>query len=136
MATRATFSTTCNFFSPFQIGHSLHLCPFSPHLKHSTSTVSYLLIVVSLTSHCITLLDNTSNLFWGTIPLFSSPSLFLQFWTRCLNPLQYRYTLLLLSSNSALSLVRACFWLSRLLMRALYCIWDIVLTSQGYGVNS
>ena len=135
MATHTVFSTTHNFFSPFQIGHSLHLCPFSLYLKHSTSTVSCLLIIVSLTSHCITLLNNTSNLFWDTVPLFSSPSLFLQFRARCPNPLQCRHTLLLLPSNSALSLARACFWLSRLLMRVLYCVWDIVLTSQGYGVN-
>ena len=43
-------STLLNFLSSFTFlysGHSLHLCPFSPHLKHSTTTVSCLLIVLS-----------------------------------------------------------------------------------------
>ena len=87
MAIRTASSSTRNFFSLFQIGHSLHLCPFSPHLKHTTSTVSCFLIVLSFTPHYITLLDNTSNLFWGAVPLFSFSLLFLQFWARCLNPL-------------------------------------------------
>jgi len=129
MATRAASSTTRNFF-PFQRGHSLHLCPFSPHLKHSTSTVSYLLIVFSPTPHCITLLDNTSYLFWGVTPLSSFSSLLLQFQARCPNPLQHQHILPLLPSNSALSLVRVHFWLSKLLMRELYCSRDMVLCLQ------
>ena len=120
MATCTAFSTIHNFFSPFQIGHSLHLCLFSLHLKYSTSTVSCFLIIVSLTSHCITLLDSTSNLFWGAVPLSSFPFLFLQFQTRYLNPLQFQYSCSFFPSNFALSLVRACFWLSRLLIRELY----------------
>ena len=84
----ATSSTTHNFFSSFQREYSLYLCPFSPHLKHSTSIISCLLIVVSLTPHCITLLNNTSNLFWGMTPLFSFLPLFLQFRARCPNSLQ------------------------------------------------
>ena len=127
MATHAAFSTIRNFFSPFQIGHSLHLCPFSPHLKHSTSTISYLLIVFSPTPYCITLLDNTLYLFWGVTPLSSFSSLLLQFQARYLNPLQHWHILPLLTSNSALSLVRVHFWLSKLLMRELYCSRDIVL---------
>ena len=120
MAICTIFSTIYNFFSPFQIGHSLHLCLFSLYLKHSTSTVSCFLIIVSLTSHCITLLDSTSNLFWGVVPLSSFPFLFLQFRTRCLNPLQFQHSCSFFPSNFALSLVRACFWLSRLLIRELY----------------
>ena len=48
-----------------------------------------------------------------------------------LNPLQYLYNFSLLPSNSALSLVRVCFLLSRLLMRVLYWVWDIMSMSQG-----
>ena len=130
MATCTASSTTHNFFSPFQRGHSLHLCPFSPHLKHSTSTVSCLLIVFSPTPHCITLLDNTSYLFWGVTPLSFFSSLLLQFWARCPNPLQYQHILPLLPFNSALSLARVHFWLSKLLMRELYCSRDMVLCLQ------
>ena len=87
MVTCTTSFTTRNFFPSFQRGHSLYLCPFSPHLKHSTFTVSCFLIILSFTSHCITLLDNTSNLFWGAVPLFSFPPLFLQFQAKYPNPL-------------------------------------------------
>ena len=73
----------------FHNGHSLHLCPSSPHLKHLTTTVSCLLIVLSLTLHCITLLDNTSNLFREITSLFSFSLLLLQLWARCPNFLQY-----------------------------------------------
>ena len=127
MATCTAPSTTCNFFSPFQRGYSLHLCPFSPHLKHSTSTVSYFLIILSFTSHCITLLDNTSNLFWGMVPLFSLPFPFLQFQARCPNPLQFQHSCSFLPSNFALNEVRACFCLSKLLISELYCCKDMVL---------
>ena len=127
MATHTTSSTTCNFFSPFQREHSLHLCPFSPYLKHSTFTVSCFLIIPSFISHCITLLDNTSNLFWGVVPLFSFPSLFLQFQARCSNPLQLQYSHSFFPSNFALNVVRTHFCLSKLLINELYCCKDIVL---------
>ena len=120
MAIHTTFSTIHNFFSSFQIEYSLHLYPFSPHFEHSTSTVSYFLIIVSLISHCIILLNSTSNLFWGVVSLFSFPFSFLQFWTRCPNPLQFQHSHSFFPFNFALSLVRACFWLSRLLIRELY----------------
>ena len=127
IATCATSSTTHNFFSPFQREHSLHLCPFSLYLKHSTFTIFYFLIILSFTSHCITLLDNTSNLFWGAVPLFSFLSLFLQFWARCPNPLQPQHSHSFFSSNFALNEVRACFCLSKLLINKLYCCKDMVL---------
>ena len=127
IATCATSSTTHNFFSPFQREHSLHLCPFSLYLKHSTFTIFYFLIILSFTSHCITLLDNTSNLFWGAVPLFSFLSLFLQFWARCPNPLQPQHSHSFFSSNFALNEVRACFCLSKLLINELYCCKDMVL---------
>ena len=127
MAIHTVSSTTCNFFSPFQRGHSLHLCPFFPHLKHSTFTVFCFLIILSFTLHCITLLGNTSNLFWGVVPLFSFLSLFLQFWARCPNPLQLQHSRSFFSSNFALNEVRACFCLSKLLINELYCCKDMVL---------
>ena len=127
MATCTTSSTTCNFFSSFQKGHSLHLCPFSLHLKHSTFTVFCFLIILSFTSHCITLLDNTSNLFWGVVLLFSFPSLFLQFQARCLNPLQLQHSCSFFPSNFALNEVRVCFCLSKLLINELYHCKDMVL---------
>ena len=72
----AAFSTP--FFSAFfYIRHSLHLCLFSLHLKHSTSTISCLLTTLSSTPYYITLLNNTSNLFWGVVVPFSSFFLFL-----------------------------------------------------------
>jgi len=127
MATCAISSTTHNFFSPFQRGHSLHLCPFSPYLKHSTFTVSCFFIILSFISHCITLLDNTSNLFWGAVSLFSFPSLFLQFQARCLNPLQLQHSRSFFSSNFALNAVRTHFCLSKSLINELYCCKDMVL---------
>ena len=127
MATHTTPSTTCNFFSPFQRGHSLHLCPSSPHLKHFTFTISYFLIIFSFTLYCIILLDNTSNLFWRVVPLFSFPFLFLQFQARCPNPLQFQHSCSFFSSNFALNKVRACFCLSKLLINELYCCKDMVL---------
>ena len=112
----ATFSSS-HFPSIFLYkGHTLHLCPFSPHLKHSTSTTFCLLIVLSFTPHCITLLNNTSNLFWKVIFSLSSSFLeFLQFWTRCPNFLQLKHSFPLLLSSSSLSLVREYFCLSMLL---------------------
>ena len=51
--------------------HSLHLCPFFPHLKHLTSATPTFLIIFSSTPHCITLLFNALNLFWGiVVPFF------------------------------------------------------------------
>ena len=82
--------------------YSLHLCPSSPHLKHSTTAISCLLIVLSSTLHCITLLFSTSNLFWGMAILFSPSFLFLQLQARCLNPLQFQHSLFLFPSNFAL----------------------------------
>ena len=127
MATHTTSSTTHNFFSPFQRGHSLYLCPFSPHLKYSTFTISCFFIILSFTSHCITLLDNTSNLFWRAVPLFSFSFLFLQFQARCLNPLQLQHSHSFFSSNFALNEVRVCFCLSKLLINELYYCKDMVL---------
>jgi len=103
------------------------LCPFSPYLKYSTFTVSCFLIILSFTSHCITLLDNTSNLFWEVVPLFFFPSLFLQFQARCLNPLQLQHSRSFFPSNFALNEVRAHFCLSKLLINELYCCKDMVL---------
>ena len=117
-------------------GHSLHLCPFSPHLKHSTSTTPTLLIMLSSTSHCITLLFNTSNLFWGMTVPSSSLLLFLQFWARYLNFLQLLHSFFFLSSSSSLSLARAHFSLSRLLNNELYYCRDMMLCLyRRYGFN-
>ena len=117
-------------------GHSLHLCPFSPHLKYSTSTTPTLLIIFSSTPHCITLLFNTSNLFWDIVTPFSASFYFLQFWARYLNPFQPKHNFSLLSLSSSLSLVREHFSLSKLLISALYCCKDIVLClCKGYRFN-
>ena len=77
-----------------------------PHLKHFTFTISCFLITFSFILHCITLLDNTSNLFWEVVPLFSFPSLFLQFQARCPNPLQLQHSHFFFPSNFALNEVR------------------------------
>ena len=127
MATHTASSATHNFFSSFQRDYSLHLCSFSLHLKHSTSTASCFLIILSFTSHYIALLVNTSNLFWGAVPLFSFSFLFLQFRTRCPNPLQFQHSCSFFPSNFALNETRACFCLSKLLINELYCCKDIVL---------
>ena len=111
----------------FHNGHSLHLYPFSPYLKHSTFTTPTLLIILSSTPHCITLLFNTSNLFWDIVIPFSASFYFLQFQTRCPNPLQPKHNFPLLPSSSFLSLVRECFSLSKLLMIELYCSKDMVV---------
>ena len=102
-------------------GHSLHLCPSFPHLKHLIATVLILLTTLSSTPHCITLLLKILNLFWGVTTSFSSFFSFLQFQARCLNPLQLLQSFPFLSSNFTLSLARACFSLSRLLNKVLYC---------------
>jgi len=103
------------------------LCPFSLHLKHSTSTAFYFLIILSFISYCITLLVNTSNLFGGAVSLSSFPSLFLQFRARCPNPLQFQHSYSFFPSNFALNLARVCFCLSKLLINKLYYCKDIVL---------
>ena len=94
-------------------------------MKHSTLlTFSCLLISFPSTLHCITLLDNTSNLFWGTIIPFSASFLFLQFRARCPNS---QHSLSFFLSYFALKKARACFSLSKSLMRELYCCRDIIL---------
>ena len=90
-------------------------------------TTSCFLIILSFMSHCITLLVNTSNLFWRAVPLSSFPSLFLQFQTRYPNPLQFQHSHSFFPSNFALNEVRAHFCLSKLLINELYCCKDIVL---------
>jgi len=127
MATRTTSFTTHNFFSSFQRGHSLYLCPFSTHLKHSTFTIFCFLIILFFISHCITLLDNTSNLFWRAVLFFSFPSLFLQFQARYPNPFQLQHSCSFFPSNFALNNIRVRFCLSKLLINELYCCKDIVL---------
>ena len=106
--------------------HFLYLCPSSLHLKHLTA-IPILLIILSSTPHCITLLDKTSNLFWGATSLFSFSLLFLQFWARYLNSLQLQHSHFFFPSNFALNEVRACFCLSKLLINELYWSRDIVL---------
>ena len=90
-------------------GHSHLKCITFQHLKHLTSsTVLFLLILTSsFIPYLITLLNNTSNLFLGIGFPFSSSFLFLQLWTRYPNFSQLQHFLPSLSSNSALSLVRA-----------------------------
>ena len=100
---------------------------YSLHLKHSTTITSCLLIILSSTPHYITLLFNTSNLFWGMIVPFSPSFLFLQLQARCPNFLQHQHNFLFLASNFSLSLVREHLSLSKLLMSCLYWIRDIVL---------
>ena len=127
---------TCAALSFFtHRGHSLYLCPSSPYLKHFTTTVFTFLTTLSSAPYCITLLLNTSNLFWETTVPSTFSFSFLQFWARCSNPLQHLHNFPFLPSNSALNLTRVRFSLSRLLMRILYWVWDIVATSLGYGFN-
>ena len=130
-----TALSTPFFSSFFYHRHSLHLCSFSSHLKYFTPTTFCFLIIFFSIPHYITLLLNTSYLFWGTAIPFSSFSLLLQLLARCPNSLQHLYNFPLLSFNSALNLARVCFSLSKLLMRELYWLWDIMLISQGYRVN-
>ena len=109
------------------------LCSTPQHLKYFTSffPLSYHLIsTLPLTPHCITWLTNTSSLFLGIGFPFSSPTLFLQLQTRCLNFLQLKYFSPFFLSSSALSLVRAHHWLSILLIKELYCLRDMVLYSS------
>ena len=127
----AAFSSSTPLFLFFHSGHSLQLCPLSPHLKHSTTIVSCLLIILSSTPHYITLLFNTLNLFWETMVPFFFSFLLLQLQARCLNPLQFLHNFSFLPSSSSLSLMREHFSLSRLLINELYWVRDIMLTSLG-----
>jgi len=116
--------------STSMFGHSHFWCPTLQHLKHciSSSPLFYCLIsTLPLTPYCITWLTNTSNLFLGIGFPFSSLTLFLQLQARCLNFLQLKHFFLSLSSSSALNLARACYWLSMLLIKELYCLRDMVL---------
>ena len=108
LAACATSSSLFLFFSTSIFEYSYLKCLTPQHLKHLTSsTISFLLILTfSLTPHLITLLNNTSNLFWGAVPLFSFPSLFLQFQARCPNPLQLQHSHFFFPSNFALNEVR------------------------------
>ena len=109
--------TTCPTFSPLffpLLGHSFYQCPSSLYLKHciafsSFFSFSYLLIS---TLYFIILLNSISNLFWGADFFFSPTSLFLQLWTRCPNFLHSKHISFFLPFNSALNLVRTCFFLS------------------------
>ena len=85
------------------------------------------LIIFSSTPHCITLLPNALNLFWGITVSFSLSLLFLQLQARCPNPLQLKHNFSLFPSSSSLSLVREHFSLSKLLISELYCCKDMVL---------
>ena len=111
--TASFFFFLCFFTLIF--GHSHLKCPTLQHLKHftSSSTFCYLTSTSSLTLHCITLLANTSNLFWEIGFPFSPLLLFLQLQARCPN---FLYPQHFLPSNSALNLARAFFWLSILLI--------------------
>ena len=71
LAICAALSSTLPFLTFSHKGHSLYLCSLFPHLKHSTATTSCLFIILFFTPHCITLLNNTSNLFWGVVVPFS-----------------------------------------------------------------
>jgi len=120
------------FLSSFFFGYCLHQCPFSSYLKHLTTIfISCLLIHYSPSLLCITLLLNTSNLFWEIVSLSSSFLLFLQFQAKCLNFLQYLYNFFVLPSNSSLSLMREYCCLSIVLIKSLYCCRDIILCLRG-----
>jgi len=86
--------------------------------------------LLNSTPHLITLLARMSNFFWGVgFPFFLSS--FLQCWAQCPNPLHFQHSLSCFPSNFALSEVRACFSLSKLLMMWWYCCWEIITISQG-----
>ena len=127
MATCTTLSSFVFFFF-FYLGHFLHLCLSFSYLKHSTiQPISSVSCLFSSIPYLITLLLNISNLFWEMTFLFSFSSLFLQFWARCPNFLQYQQIFPFLPSSSALNLARVCFSLSKLLIRELYCCKDMML---------
>ena len=138
LATYVISSFFLFFFLTSIFEHSYLRCLTLQYLKHFTfSIISCLLTFTSsLTLHCITLLAITSNLFWGIDFSFSFPFLFLQLQARCLNFLHLQYTLPSLPSISALSLARACCWLSILLMRELYCSRNIMLHLQRSQIRN
>ena len=75
-------TTTWPTLSPLSFslfGHSFYWCPSSLYLKHCIAFSSFLSLFCLLisTPHLITLLDSTSNLFWGIDVLPSSSLLFL-----------------------------------------------------------
>jgi len=132
-----TICTICLLF-PFCLstsifGHSYLQYPTLQYLKHFTSsTLFYYLTSTSFfIPHYITLVANILYLFWG-FSLFSFSFFFfvLQLWARYLNFLQFQHSFSLFPSNYALSKAKACFSLSMLLRRLLYCCWDIVLMPQ------
>ena len=79
LATCAASSSPLLCFSTSTFRHSYLKCPTSQYLKHLTpsSTSCHLTFTSPFIPHCITLLANTSNLFWGIGFLFSSLFLFL-----------------------------------------------------------
>jgi len=109
------------FFSTLIFGHSYLKYLTPQHLKHLTSSIVLLLLILtfSFTSYFITLLNNTLNLFLEIGFLFSFLFLFLQFWARYPNLSQFQHFLLFFSFNSTFSLVKVCYWLSMLLMSKL-----------------
>ena len=138
LATYIAFFFLLFFFLTSIFGHSYLKWLTLQHLKHFTfSIISYLLTFTSsLTSHYITLLAITSNLFWEINLLFSSPFLFLQLWARCPNLLYLQHTLPSLPSIFALSLARAYCWLSISLIRELYYSRDIMLYLQRSQIRN
>ena len=79
--------TTLFLLSFLFLGHSFYRYPSSLYLKHCIASFSFLFpscLLIS-TSHLITLLDNTSNIFWETDALFPFSFLFLQLQVRCPN---------------------------------------------------
>ena len=110
-------ATTCPTLSPLffpLLGHSFYQCPSSLYLKHCIASSSFLFLssLHISTLHFIILLNSISNLFWGANFFFSPTPLFLQLWTRCPNFLHSKHISFFLPFNSALNLVRACFYLS------------------------
>jgi len=62
----------------------------TPYLKYCTVFSFFCFLTTSsLILHCITLLANIADLFWGTDFFFSFSFLFLQFQAKCLNFLQH-----------------------------------------------
>ena len=130
-----SFSFSHLLFSTSMFGHFHLQCLTPQHLKPFTSSASCHLIYLSPPSLLfITLLVSISNLFWDFL-LFSFSFPFLQLQARCPNFLQLQHSLSHLPYDCALNEARACFSLSMLLIRFLYCVWDIMLISQGYEIN-
>ena len=158
ITTYAAFSLSNLLF-----GQSLYQCPTPSYSKHFISFFCAFLLIEHagfffgctfggaaicttlplLSSSCllistpylITLLDNASNLFWGTNILFFPSLLFLQLQARYPNFLYSKHIFPCLPSNSVLYLAKAHFSLSKLLINESYWVWDILLTYQWYGIN-